>query len=374
MTSTRCPAAVFVLIGLCVAEQALARTWIVDTAGGGNFTRIADACKMAQSGDTVALRPGEYDEYNGPFGGGIWVPDKALSLIGLGVSPEDVRVQAQIAFGGERVLVQGISFHGVNRALDFRNATLTMRHCRFLDNVASLDAGGAIYATGGVVTIEDCEFLRNRVLGPIYGGEGNGGAIFVGGDDITIRRCWFEENEATGHGGAINNVNRWILIEDCVFIRNRAYNGAALSLWESPNLAGCTFFANETTWSQGAAIELSGNPQSKIERCIVAGTVNGYGVGCWNGTQLECFCFWNNERGPVAGYCTDVPSHGNFTADPQFCNPEFGDFHLQDGSPCLPGLHNGVSCGLVGALSTGCLTPAIETTWGRIKAQFRSTR
>lgn len=71
------------LLVMATYHAGSARTWIVDLSGGGDFTKIADACEAAQSGDTVALHPGEYDEYGGPFAGGIWIPDKALSLIGL---------------------------------------------------------------------------------------------------------------------------------------------------------------------------------------------------------------------------------------------------------------------------------------------------
>jgi hypothetical protein len=39
-----------------------------------------------------------------------------------------------------------------------------------------------------------------------------------------------------------------------------------------------------------------------------------------------------------------------------FCNPDAGDLHLQEGSPCLPGQHYGVDCDLVGALGKVCET------------------
>lgn len=291
------------------------------------------------------------------------------------MSSEDVRVQAQMGFGGERVSIQGITFHGVSQALGFHNAMLTMRQCRFLDNVASLDVGGAIFTSGGSVLIEDCQFFRNRILGPVFGGVGNGGALGVGGDDVTIRRCWFEENEATGRGGAVYGATWRIDLEDCVFVRNRAYNGAAVTVIGDPKLVGCTFYGNETVWSQGAAIELDWWVTRRVERCLVVGTVNGYGVGCWGAADLHCFCFWNNERGNVAGGCSDLLREGNFHSDPMLCDPPRGDFHLQEGSPCLPGEPGGHACGLIGAFGLGCMPePTTETTWGRIKVQFRTAR
>ncbi len=41
----------------------------------------------------------------------------------------------------------------------------------------------------------------------------------------------------------------------------------------------------------------------------------------------------------------------NFSTDPQFCDPEFDDYHLKSTSPCVNGAENG---GIVGAFGVGC--------------------
>jgi hypothetical protein len=41
----------------------------------------------------------------------------------------------------------------------------------------------------------------------------------------------------------------------------------------------------------------------------------------------------------------------NFSTDPQFCDPEFGDYHLKSTSPCVNGGENG---GIIGAFGVGC--------------------
>jgi hypothetical protein len=154
-------------------------------------------------------------------------------------------------------------------------------------------------------------------------------------------------------------------------VGNRAYNGAAITALLGTGLKGCTFYANETTWSDGATIEV-GTTDQTLERCIIAGTVNGYGLGAWNGATLHCFCFWGNERGATVGeWVEDRPELGNILADPRFCDPLTGNCRLLADSPCLPGEHGGYACGLIGAYGEGCTPePIEETTWGRIKVRF----
>ena len=62
-------------------------------------------------------------------------------------------------------------------------------------------------------------------------------------------------------------------------------------------------------------------------------------------------------------------SNGNIVADPYFCGPEMGVYTLAEDSPALT--H---PAGPLGALpNAGCGPVAIHsTTWGRIKAKYRS--
>ena len=43
--------------------QVCARTWYVEQDGSGDFTVIQDAVDAAGDGDTVAIGPGRYEEY-----------------------------------------------------------------------------------------------------------------------------------------------------------------------------------------------------------------------------------------------------------------------------------------------------------------------
>lgn len=82
---------------------------------------------------------------------------------------------------------------------------------------------------------------------------------------------------------------------------------------------------------------------------------------------LDCNIFWDNADGIGAPL-----GPTDRIADPQFCDPDNGDYTLQATSPCLPELSLG--CGQIGALGPGgCATVSLTPkSWARIKAGFRN--
>ncbi|MBD3235656.1 MAG: T9SS type A sorting domain-containing protein, partial [Candidatus Eisenbacteria bacterium] len=73
-------------------------------------------------------------------------------------------------------------------------------------------------------------------------------------------------------------------------------------------------------------------------------------------------CVYGNRDGDeICGVGTD-----NFSLDPLLCDPEIGNFHIEDASPCAPGNHpNGPdACGgaLIGAQGAGCDSDVPEVT------------
>jgi len=311
------------------------------------------------------VQPGSYDEHAPTYS--LRMLEKPISLIGLGADPSDVRLRMGIYFEDcFGILIRNVTFHHEQCPIIEFGGTLVVERCRFEDNTqaADLPEGGAVRQAGWNARIEDCVFLRNTAE--------EGGAFCSFGGQLEFRRCLFQENEATGDGGALTVHNDRGTVEDCLFLRNVASNGAALSMGHWPTIAGCTFYANEVTMTEGAAIAIGALSSNTVHECVVAGTVNGIGIGTWEAATLRCFCFWDNELGNGSGWIHAPEELGNFTADPRFCNPDAGDFHLFEGSPCLPGEHGGYSCGLIGALGLGCgEIPTQETTWGRIKERFR---
>jgi hypothetical protein len=87
-------------------------------------------------------------------------------------------------------------------------------------------------------------------------------------------------------------------------------------------------------------------------------------------TNLNSWCnvFWENEAGNAGGSYVLGPTDREL--DPQFCDPEGGDYRLAQSSPCLP-LNSG-ECGQIGALGQGCGVVSVSAeSWGKIKDAYR---
>ena len=212
----------------------------------------------------------------------------------------------------------------------------------------------------------------------------------------TFVRCVLDHNQARLGGAFHAQVGTVLVLEQCTIADNVAYfRGGGLDFEGS----GATLtLQNSIVWGNeglGGADEIYLNAQSMQAICS---DVRQLGVDAQGGTVT-----WDD--------CID--------ADPRFCDaagweyPDYpSDYHLRSDSPCLP-----VSspCGaLIGTLGEGCLAPGVgaccigtecfvrteadcaqqlgsyqgdgttcdpdpcvpipveQTTWGRIKAQYRS--
>jgi Right handed beta helix region len=221
-------------------------------------------------------------------------------------------------------------------------AVVIVRGNQITDNAAGGNGGG-ILAEGNDIPIEDNVIARNSA------GE-RGGGVYAN-YRATLRRNVIAENGSSVEGGGIffeqlGSVQPFT-IENCTVTANEAPSGSAFSEW--------------ITWGGGT-----------FSHAVVALNRGGLAIRCHNLGELisfECCDIWGNDPGGVGGTCSDpTGTDGNFSEDPQFCDPTRGDYALCSDSPCL----EGYGCGLIGALGEGCGPSATEpATWGVLKTLFR---
>ena len=235
---------------LCfVAPPAVAKTWIVNQAGGGDFEYISSAVSSAQNGDTIEVYPGVYVET-------IELGGKIVKIQAMD-EPDKVRVEGPAtllivsATPAAGTLIEGLKFANAgDGAVRITDATVTLRGNVFSNN-GSPDgdlAGGAIWATGSpqlllennvfegntadmgggvhvtdsLVTLQDNVFVGQSAT--------TGSAVYAGSDaDVTILRGFHCDNTALGAGTIHVEGGKFTLMSS-VFSGNSAQSGAALSL------------------------------------------------------------------------------------------------------------------------------------------------
>lgn len=184
---------------------------------------------------------------------------------------------------------------------EFGTPALTADNVTFEDNVTTDMGndvgGGALFLQGGVSTITNSRFLRNRggnggaigFLGSDTAGVahnaltildttfadnatqprnganqgGAGGAIYVDGSgdgEVHLERCAFRNNTAAGFGGAVHGyfygAPQTLLIDRCTFLENVASGGNAGAVYHQAGILTITqsLFAGNRCFEQGGAL------------------------------------------------------------------------------------------------------------------------
>jgi len=216
------------MIIACLAAAATADTHHVPLGGD-----IQAALDEAQPGDIVLLAAGTYEV------GTIQLRDE-VELRGAdprnGLTSEPLTTVS--SNGPTRMLecsqsyisiivrdLKIVNTNGVGLA-SHEGASGAVSNCWFLDSKS------ATTLAKGTWTFDDCVFSRN---GPGWSFGGSCGAVGLdigptgGTQQVTFTRCAFEDNASGYSGGAIRSKWGGLIIDDCIFRRNRATEGSAIS-------------------------------------------------------------------------------------------------------------------------------------------------
>ena len=370
------------LLLLLVARPSLSAVYSVHPDGSGDFPTIQTALDAAAGGDDIVLTDGTFQ---GPGNVDLRFFGKAVTLRSQSGDPATCTIYCR-GVGGGRGLnldagetrgtrVESITVKG-GQAFDPEWPGGGGAYCYdsspTLHNLVFTECGAfnghVITAYGGSPLLQECTFSRSMTTIP-----SSGGAIYAFGSELEIEDCVFYWN-FTSEGGAIwSSGGATLHIIRTVFTANCG-SGAALWCHDSTvGLSACTLFFNLD--DGGAQVRLTGESHLTADRTIIAfadlGTV---AVECLDGSTAMLFCcnIYGNSGGDWVGCLAgQETANNNMWADPVFCSMDNIDPHLRSDSPCAEA--NNAGCGQIGALGVACdgPVPVRFQSWGQIKNRFR---
>jgi hypothetical protein len=265
---------------------------------------------------------------------------------------ETIQAGIDAAEDGDTVLVAAGTYRGEgNRDLNMLGKPITLlgdggaNRCEIdLENTAHRGFQFVDHHESRESVIEGFTIKNGSLVDFPARGDRKGGAIYMGHSvSPTIRKCIIRNNYArTAGGGLYIGPDCFPKIDNCVIIQNscRDYEegiGGAIAVTGSEarvEIDNCTIAANRSFLGDG--LSLSGDGQGPngnviLHNTIIKGLNSDIYIGeGQNGAEgvddlTISFCNLNNNR----------QGQGNIDSDPQFIDPDNGDFHLRRGSPCV---------------------------------------
>ncbi|UCD94170.1 MAG: hypothetical protein JSU69_10460, partial [Candidatus Zixiibacteriota bacterium] len=246
--------------------------------------------------------------------------------------PNGITIDSLTIMGGYGDYGGGLHFY-------YSNATLL--DCKITDNESTI-RGGGIYCRDGNADIRNNRICRNDC-------DDEGGGVFFLSSDATIAHCVVDSNHAHT-GGGLCILSSSPTVDSCDIKYNDADIGGGIKISSGrTNLSFCTITDN--TANLGAGLHTYGD-DTFIRNCTFTGNVaSSYGGGVYVFSLSDPVAvntiIWGNLPESIydkvngtftATYC-DIEGGwagtGNIDCDPQFADPQNGDYHLTEGSCCI---------------------------------------
>jgi parallel beta-helix repeat protein len=307
-----------------LANSVLARTLEVPN----QFLTIQEAIDTAKPGDTILVASGVYRLSRG----NITVAEKSITL--------------KSSFGAKKTIIEGRGSDPVITFVEDSHSVIDgFTITSINDTNTTAVRGGGIYCAPS----SSPSIINNIITGnsAVFGA----GIYCADSATPTITNNVISGNNASSAGGGIFAFKASPNIANNRIMENQASNaGCGFASYKgSPRITNSIIWNNKATSGGGISCHKS---SSSIVNVTITGNVAGYGGGIFfdrGSMTITNNILWANKDDLYSGlFNTDSrPNHtdvgdrdfwginGNISADPQFMDPENGDFRLRSGSPCI---------------------------------------
>ena len=318
-----------------------------------DFETIQAGIDEAEREDTVLVAPGEYVE-NIAFTvidivvGSHFIIEGDEDFIAETVIDGDQNGSV-VSFTGGAPQLTGFTIHNGGGHVSGGGI-----YCRYSSPILSNliiaennpDYGGGLYFDHSQATLNNIRVVGNSAS--------MGGGLFIFESDINLQNVLIEGNEADLHGGGVFVWESEPILTDVTVRDNTAvYFGGGMRFdHANPTLARVAILNNFSRYGGGIETDWDSNPV--LINVTVAGNEaeRGYGVG----GGIDCgethvtminSIVWGNEptninfsgdgdiEATYSDFEDDFGGEGNISEDPLFVDPDNGDYHLLEDSPCI---------------------------------------
>jgi len=256
-----------------------------------------------------------------------------------------------ISLGGNHCIVENCQFvensstYGCGAVFNYSCRVIELNDCLFNANTGK--SSGAIYSTNSFVdiAISRCHFIKNK--------GNNDGAVFLLSNS-SVKDCLFRGNTSLSDGSAMRGDD--LICENSIF-EDHILGESLLYTTGTAYFSNCIIRNNRGV----SCLHMKPVGSLSVSSTLYYGNVVESGLFYHVNSVLNCAffnnsaknlipsngevsnsIFWNNE-GTYHGYATfshcnldeTVEGNGNMNVDPEFVDPENGDFRLSCTSPLI---------------------------------------
>ncbi|MDX2473868.1 MAG: S8 family serine peptidase [Candidatus Krumholzibacteria bacterium] len=355
----------------------------------GDDSQLGAGGGVALNNSSAVLENVHIHDNTAVYGAGLFAFESTPTLIDCVIENNDS-------------IFTNLTYSPVGGGIHALDSDLTLVDCTISGHLEQINGGGIYLA--GTNAVSSLDMTGGAISG--NSAKDNGGGLYITGGTLTVRRVLIDGNTKTAtssfmHGGGIYATAAVVLLDSLTCTNNQGMVGGAMNLvgntsatvsnsvltnnisqfwggglaYESNaagTISGNTIAGNSAT-TGGAGIYLAGSApviSNNIAAFNTGGPTYANGMALLSApASLSCNDVFGNDGADYSGQPDPTGSNGNISVDPVFCNAGTGSYGIATNSPCA--VANSGSCGLIGALASGCGESAVPDENAGVPMAFR---